>query len=83
MTDYVHHAIDRAFDDEATVEGIENTIRPDAAGDDYTTEALRALAALDAHDNDRMPLMLNLGEAVAKAKGCLHMASSQNGARRI
>jgi hypothetical protein len=71
MPDYVHHAIDRAFDEKATVEGIENSIRADVAGDDYTTEALRALAALDAHGNDHMGLMLQFGEAVAKAKGCL------------
>ena len=54
MTDHVHHAIDRAFDDKATVERIENSIRPDVV-DDYTSEALRALAALEARQRPYGP----------------------------
>jgi hypothetical protein len=81
MTDNVHPAINRASNDEAMVEGIENSIRPDAVGDDYTTVALRALAALDAHGNDHMDLMLQFGEAVAKAKGCLKHGEFTNWCR--
>ena len=44
---------------------------PDAASDDFTAEALHALAELDANAKDHIRLSLQLGEAVAKAKGQL------------
>lgn len=71
MTDHVHPAINRGSNDQVMVEGIENSIRADVAGNDYTTEALRALAALDAHGRGRIEFMLRFGEALAKAKAHL------------
>ena len=83
MTDHVHPAINRASNDQATVKGIENSIHPDVAGADYTSEALRALAALDAHGNDQMGLMLQFGEAVAKAKACLRHGEFTKWCRKV
>jgi hypothetical protein len=44
---------------------------PDAASDDFTDEALRALAELDANGKDHIGLMLRFGEAASKAKAHL------------
>ena len=83
MTDHVNPAINRASDEKAIVEGIENSISAHAADDGYTAEALRALAALDAHGNDQMGLMLQFGEAVAKAKECLRHGEFTNWCRDV
>ena len=40
-------------------------------GNDFTTEAKLALAALDKHGQDQIPLMLRLGAALSKAKATL------------
>jgi hypothetical protein len=71
MTDHDHPTINRASDEKAIVEGIKNSISAHAADDGYTAEALRALAALEAHGNGHMDLILQFGEAVDKAKGSL------------
>ena len=39
--------------------------------DDFTADALAALAKLDDHGQDQIPLMLEFGEALAKAKAAL------------
>jgi hypothetical protein len=71
MTDQIDPPINRASDAEAIVELVEDAIRTDDAGDDYSTAALDALAALDQHSSERIQFMLKLGEAVAKAKARL------------
>ena len=71
MTDHAHHTINPTRNGEAIVDEIENSIRADAAGDDYTDEALPALAELDAHGKDHIEFMLRFGEALAKAKAHL------------
>ena len=48
--------------------GAEAKTHPDVADDDYTADALRALAALGAHGEDQIKVMLQLGGAVARAK---------------
>jgi hypothetical protein len=51
--------------------GAEEKTHPDVADDDYTADALRALAALGAHGEDQIKVMLQLGGAVARAKSQL------------
>ncbi len=49
----------------------EDQTPPDVVGDDYTAEALRALTLLATHSEHQIAAMLQLGEAVAKAKARL------------
>jgi hypothetical protein len=46
-------------------------LEPQVARDDFTVEALRALAELDAHGHGQRGIMLRFGEAVSKAKAQL------------
>jgi len=51
--------------------GAEEKTHPDVAGDDFTAEALAALAALGKHGEHQIEVMLQLGGAVARAKSKL------------
>jgi hypothetical protein len=51
--------------------GAEEKPHPDAADDDFTAEALAALAALCKHGEHQIEVMLQLGGAVARAKSKL------------
>ena len=54
-------------------EGINHlALEPQVARDDFTVEALRALAELDAHGHGHRGIMLRFGEAVSKAKAQLN-----------
>ncbi len=59
-------------DPRANREGVNHlAIEPQGALDDFTVEAFRALAELDAHGHGHRSIMLRFGEAVSKAKAQL------------
>jgi hypothetical protein len=60
-------------DPRAKREGVNHlAVEPQVARDDFTVEALRALAELDAHGHGHRGIMLRFGEAVSKAKAQLN-----------
>jgi hypothetical protein len=60
-------------DPRAKREGVNHlAVEPQGARDDFTVEALRALAELDAHGHGHRGIMLRFGEAVSKAKAQLN-----------